>query len=96
MNNLIRKTHGALGLIFGVFLLIQGFTAFLLAFEKPLEKAWGENNVKLIEKIHKGKIYKSWKAPYNAATGLALVYLSLSGISMGVLILSRKKAKKAA
>ena len=93
MNKILRNSHGFLGLVFGVFLLIQGLTACLLAFEKPLETAFGESKVKLIENIHKGKIYGNFKKPYNALTGLALCYLSFSGIFMGLNILKAKRRK---
>lgn len=91
MHKLLRKTHGILGLLFGTFLLIQGVTAFLLAFEEPLENTIGKQNVKLIEKIHKGRVYGAFRNGYNALTGLSLVYLSISGICMGIAINIPKK-----
>ena len=94
MHKILRKTHGILGLLFGTFLLIQGATAFLLAFEEPLENAIGKQNIKLIEKIHKGRIYGAFGNTYNALVGLSLVYLSFSGICMGIVILKAKNLKK--
>ncbi|MFN5539593.1 MAG: hypothetical protein ACK481_05995 [Candidatus Melainabacteria bacterium] len=93
MQKFLRRTHGALGLLFGVFILIQGVTAVLLGFDDQIEKLYGENTVKTIENIHKGKIYGPYKSPYRVLVGLSLVYMSISGIWIGFSTISASKKK---
>jgi uncharacterized iron-regulated membrane protein len=88
----LRKTHGFLGLTFGLFLLIQGVTAVIIGFEKPLEKYLGKSNLKVVENIHKGKVFGVFKDPYRVLVGLSLCYLSVTGLAIGLKSLRPNKA----
>ena len=77
MQKFLRRTHGALGLLFGAFILIQGVTAVLLGFDDQIEKFYGESTVKTIENIHKGKIYGSFKSPIQS-TGWLIACLHVN------------------